>query len=430
VWNKLHEINKSVVNNKRTVVPSGHGVGKSWNVARLALWFLFCHYPAKVVTTAPTWPQVEKILWSEIGKAYNSTAVPLGGRLLTTELKIEKDWFAIGLSPKEDVASKEFGVAKFQGYHSPNLLILLDEGAGVRASTYITAESLISSENNKIVAIGNPESSSGYFYDKSRSPLWNKVHISCFDHPNVKENKIIIPGAVTRQWIDDRRTEWGEGSPLWQAKVLGDFPDEGDDTLFPLSWVERSMRLNLEAKGKKKLGADIARFGNDKTVFYTIIGNKVTEWQEFSKIDTMETAGRIMQKHHKVKYDSIGVDDTGLGGGVSDRLLELDIPVEKMIFGAKATDSDRFFNKRAEVYWILRERLDPKFKDPLQIPDDPELRYQLTSIKFKYSSRGIQIETKDDMKKRGLKSPDKADALAIANYAGINQLSESPISFL
>lgn len=417
LWDKLIEVNNSVVNNRRTIVPSGHGVGKSWDMGRLALWFLFCFYPAKVITTAPTWGQVENILWAEIKKAYNSCAFPLGGRLLSTELKIEDDWFAIGFSTTGKSGEREYGATKFQGYHSPNLLIILDEGPGVEHSIWVATETLISGENNRIVAIGNPTSPTGDFYEACKSPLWNKINISCFDHPNVKENEIIVPGAVTTQWIDERRQEWGEDSPLWKAKVLGDFPDEGDDTLIPLSWIEACVGLDLPADGDKTLGADIARFGGDMTVIAQFYGAVLQPLEAVNKKDTNWTIGRIANLNTENGFTAIGIDDTGVGGGVTDGLQDRGLDVDPMNFGSNAIENDKFENLKAEIYWNLREAIKNK---EISLPkDDKELVNQLASIKYGFTRKGhIKIESKEDMKKRGLKSPDKADAVAIAYSAG------------
>lgn len=422
VWEKLEEIAKAIVENRRVVVPSGHGIGKTWLMARIALWFLYCHYPAKVITTAPTWNQVEKLLWSEISKAHSSSLHGLKGRILLTQLKIEDDWFAIGFSTKGTNAEKEYGAPKFQGYHSPNMLIILDEGTGVDHAIWLAAETLITGDNNKIVAIGNPTSPSGDFYNACASPLWHKVNVSSFDHPNVKQNKIIVPGAVTREWIEDRKQEWGEDSPIWQAKVLGQFPAEGEDTLIALGWAEACVGLELGTDGLRRLGEDIARYGGDMTVLTDVFGPTVFPQEVYAKKDTNHTIGRTKQKNETANYDAIGIDDTGVGGGVTDALEEEGLPVEAFNFGASAIESDKFENLKAEIYWNLREDIKTTALTEnklISLPDDKELINQLCSIKFKITRKGrIAIESKDDLKKRGLKSPDKADSLAIAWSTG------------
>lgn len=416
LWDKLEEVLNAVLKHRRVVVPSGHGVGKTWLLARIALWFLYCYPPAKVITTAPTWPQVENLLWSELRKAHADSAFLLGGQMLLTALKIREDWFAFGFSTRGRADEREFGTPKFQGYHSPNLLIAFDEGPGIEHPIWISAETLITGDNNKIVTIGNPTSPSGDFYEACKSPLWHKILISSFDHPNVKENRIIVPGAVTCEWIEERRRDWGEDSPLWRAKVLGEFPDEGEDTLIPLSWAEACVGLDLGITGDKRLGADIARFGSDMTVLARFWGPTLQPLEAVNKKDTNWTIGRIKVLHNSEEYDAIGIDDTGVGGGVTDGLQDQNIDVEPFNFGSVAIEDDKFENQKAEIYWNLREAIRDK---KLSLPDDKELINQLSSIKYGYSRKGkIKIESKDDMKKRGLKSPDKADAVAIAWSAG------------
>lgn len=424
LWDKLNEIAESVVNNKRTVVPSGHSIGKTFIASRLALWFLFNFYPAKVITTAPTWRQVEKLLWSEIAKGYNTSKFMLGGRLLQTELKLEEDWFAIGLSTNAPAADREFGATGFQGFHSENLLVILDEGPGVLHEIWVSVESLVTSPNNKILAIGNPSSPVGDFYDACKSPLWNKIKVSCFDHPNVKEGKIIIPGAVTKDWVEERRQEWGEQSPLWFAKVLGEFPPEGVDTLIPLVWAEACVGLDLPEEGGHKLGVDVARYGDDYTVLAEIVGKTLMPLEAVNKKDTNWTIGRITVLNKRRLFDAVSVDDTGVGGGVTDGLEEAGVEVVPVNNGERAIDTDTFENRGTEIYWNLREAIRQK---ELSLPDDKELLNQLCSRRFKYTRKGkIILESKDEYKKRtGGKSPDKADAVALALSAG--NFEDSPV---
>ena len=435
IWSKPQEILRSVVKHKRTAVRSGHGVGKSFFAAKIVLWFLYEFHPAKVITTAPTWYQVEKILWTEIRKSHSTANFPLGGRCLDTEIKIEPDWFAIGLSTKEGVEGREFGATKMQGFHSPNLLVVLDEAAGIPPEIWKAIESLITGANNKVLAIGNPASPIGDFYKCFKSPIWNRIHISCFDHPNVITGQEIIPGCVTREWIEERKLEWGEGSPLYKAKVLGDFPDEGTDTLIPMSWATAAAARRLEKKGTRRLGGDIARFGDDSTEFFEIWGGVATEIDRTQKQDTMQTSGKLIRfiddaKSSKKPYDHIGIDDSSMGGGVTDRLVEQGYEIDPINFGSAAIDPEHFLNTRAEAYWLLRERIKPDSTDPLQIPNDDNLINELSSIKFFYTSKGqIKIEEKAEIKKRLGRSPDRSDALAIANYAG-RRNKEPTIRFL
>jgi len=422
LWDKLDEILDEFARSQRIVIPAGHGVGKTWLLARLILAFLYSYYPAKVITTAPTWNQVESVLWSEIKIAYSTAKYPLGGRLLNTELKNDPDWFAMGFSTKGNASDRQYGAASFQGFHSPNLLLIFDEAPGIEHAIWVSAASLLTGVNNKWLAFGNPTSPSGDFYEACKSPIWKKINISCFDHPNVKQGKVIIPGAVTKEWVDERRIEWGEDSPLWQAKVLGQFPTEGDDTLIPLAWAEACVGLDLVEKdndgkviGMKKLGVDVARFGTDRTVLAEMHGKMLLPLECVNKKDTNWTIGRIITKS-KQGVEEIGVDDTGVGGGVTDGASAEGVDVEPFNFGSSAIESDKFENLRAEIYWNLREDIK---NQQISLPDDKELVNELCSVKFSYTRKGrIKIESKDEIKKRLGKSPDKADAVAIVNSVG------------
>lgn len=415
LWEKQVEVSEAVVHYKRVTVRSGHGVGKSWLMARLAIWFLTVFKPSKVVTTAPTWTQVEKVLWGEIGAAYRSSRIPLGGELLTTQWKISEDCFALGISTREGVDQREYGSTKLQGFHSPNLLVILDEAAGVPFEIWTGATSLATGANNRIVAIGNPASPSGPFYETFKNPIWHKLSISCEDHPNVTSGDAVIPGAVTLEWVEERKQEWGESSPLYQAKVLGQFPVEGSDTLIPLSWVERAVKADVPGDDRKSIGCDVARFGEDESVIFRCLGNTYELVESVNKRPTNETAGRLVLAAKESGAEFVAVDDTGVGGGVTDILREQGMSVVPVNFGAAAEDPERFANLKAEIFWNLREDFE---KGRISIPDDPTLANQLASIKYSLTSKGqIKIESKEDAKKRGLRSPDRADALAICHYA-------------
>jgi phage terminase large subunit len=432
LWGKLEEICNSVRDNRLTVVPSCHGAGKSFISARIAVWWLFTHYPSKVITTAPTWNQVESVLWGELRSAVQSSRISLCNKedLLNTEIKLAPDWFAKGLSTTEGVDQREYGSTKFQGFHSPNLLVILDEAPGVHKSIHIAVETLATGENNRILEIGNPTSPSGPFYDNCYSKNAHKIQISANDHPNIKENKEIIPGAITKEWVERMKQEWGEGSPLYKAKVLGEFPDETEDTLIPLSWCEKAVNAEIKPSQVRVLGVDPARFGDDKSVGYELIGNIARLKFEVSKEDTQRLAGRIVNCIED--YDEVDIDGTGVGGGVVDgaraqfrddldpNRRKLANKIREIHFGSKALNETRFFNLRAEMYWNLRERLRSDAPDwmKIKIPDDDELKSQLSSLKFYYSTNGrIQMEEKDEVKKRIGKSPDKADALALVTWA-------------
>ena len=412
LWSKQKDIVKSVGDNQRTIVQSCFGSGKSHIAGKIILWYQYNFIPSKVITTATSWNQVEKILWSEIGAIYNRARVPLGGRLLQTELKLQEDWFSLGLSPLINV---EHEATRFEGYHSPNVLVVIDQAQGINSKLWDVAVSLVTNESSRILVLGNPASPSGRYYDACRNAeLWNKIHIPASCVPNVVEGKEVIPGLISRQWIKDRENDWGKDNPLYISKVLAEFPEEAEDVLILLSWVESAKNRELEAIGSKGLGVDVARFGEAETVLKVMIGDKNVDTMMYRGKDLMKTVGntiRMMEKW-KVPMYCVCVDDVGLGGGVTDGLKEEGFVIKPINAGSKADKPDKFVNMGTEMYWEMRDR----FKNErMDIPDDEILMGQLTGRKYEITRKGqIKIEGKEDMKKRGLKSPDRADALALA----------------
>lgn len=425
-WAKQAEILEAVWRHPRVAVRSCHGAGKSWSAARVVLTFL-CAWPDSiVVTTAPTDRQVRKILWQELHKAYRAGKVRIGGELLQTELRFRPGWYAFGFAT--DVPDN------FQGLHAKRLLAVVDEAAGVEPPIWDAVEGILTSQDAHLLAIGNPTDPAGPFARLFKDADVHKVHISAFDTPNLTafgiteadvaagtwEAKVAgplpYPALVTPVWVADKYRRWGPTSPMYQARVKGDFPDVGEDTVIPLSWVEAAQARTLEPIKPGELGVDVARFGTDKTVIVHRCGPVARILSVTSKEDTMETTGRVVAALGKTSATVAKVDVIGVGAGVVDRLVELGKPVAAMNSAEAAADPERFINRRAEWYWGLREMFE---RGEIDLDGDDELAAQLSSLKYKFTSRGqIQIEPKESLKKRGLSSPDLADALMLAMADG------------
>lgn len=416
-WEKQEEILEAVRDHRRVAVRACHGVGKTKVAAWVALWFLYCHKNSKVITTAPTWHQVENLLWREIHAAHAASRIPLGGKVLQTQIELDKQWFALGLSTDKP--------ERFQGFHAEDILLIVDEASGVEQYIFDAAEGFLTSIGAKLLLIGNPTQLSGEFYNAFRSPLYHKIHISAFDSPNLKAGKIVRPYLVTPEWVEDKRLKWGETSPLWYSRVLGEFPEQGDDTLIPLAWIEAAQQrwFTEQDGGPVELGVDVARYGSDSTVIVVRRGSKASVVAQIYGQDTMKVTGKVIDALRQTGASIVKVDEIGIGAGVVDRLREQRYPVQGMNTSEAAYDKERFANKRAEWYWGLRERFQ---SGDIAIPPDDELASQLASLKYKFDSRGrIQIESKEDMRKRGLPSPDKADALMLAFAGtGLNPVDE------
>jgi hypothetical protein len=396
-------------------VKSGHGVGKTFIAACVVIWFLFTHPDSRVITTAPTSRQVESLLWAEIHSLISNSNVPLGGHATKVKIEIDEKWFALGLSTDDP--------DRFVGHHAKNLLLVMDEAPGIEPTIYEAAKGILTSIGAKCLLIGNPTTAAGPFFETFKNPKWKNMQISCYDSPAIKDPDK-YPGLTTLKWIEERKEDWGEKSPLFLSRVLGEFPIEGEDTLIPLAWCEEAVRRWTKRDDACKLndriffGLDVARYGLNETVLIVAHPNRMLYKKTLHGKDLMEAVGLAVQEAmtHDRFLMQMTIDDTGLGAGVTDRLRELGYPVSPVNFAQKPTDPLRFKGIRDEMYWHLRELFR---SGEIAIPDDERLISQLSSIKYKIEDTGkrrIIVETKDQMKKRGQKSPDDSDSLALCMW--------------
>ncbi len=423
-WEKQILILESIRDHKVTAVKSCHAAGKSFVAADASLWFLYNHPRSIVITTAPTDRQVSGILWKEIRTSHQRAKTPLPGECLTQDLKIDNDWWAMGFTAPEHAGDK------FQGFHASYILVIADESSGVSEDIFDAIDGVLTSDESRLLLIGNPTNPSGRFFKEfSPASRASKITISAFDTPNftrfgITEQDIIggtweakitgnlpAPYLVTPGWVADRVRQWGRDSPLYLSKVLAQFPAAGDNTLIPLHWIEAAIERNREPTTPVQLGVDVARFGGDETVIMQRQGPKARIWKVLPMSDTMATSGEIIVAIRETGASLAKIDSVGVGAGVFDRLKEQKAPVMEMQSGASAQDKERYANARAEWWWGLRTRFE---SGDIDIPNDEELINQLAGIRYKVNSRGqILIESKDDMKRRGVSSPDRADALML-----------------
>lgn len=415
LWSKQREIFESVRDNRRTAVHSCHGSGKSFTAARVALWWLEIHEPgtAFVVTSAPTGRQVKAILWREIGRAHAKAGLP--GRTNQTELWVEmaegnEEMVAFGFKPSEH------DPAAFQGIHARYVLVIFDEAAGMPDSLWDDADSLIANDDSRFLVIGNPEDPTSEFAKVCQPGSgWNAIKISAFDTPNFTGEKVpedvqhVLVGPV---WVEEKKRKWGETNPMYVCKVLGEFPDVQDDGLIPVRWVKAAQDRTLEREKPVELGVDVGG-GGDKSVIACRWGPVVRVIAKNQNPDTMQTTGLVLAKGRELGATKIKIDEIGIGKGVVDRAKELGrSEVEGINVGRQPDDTESFANRKAEGWWGVRERFQ---EGSIDIdPDDEDLAAQLCDMRYKRTSAGkIQVESKDEMKRRGKTSPDEADAVML-----------------
>ncbi len=411
LWSKQRDIAQSVVTTKRTAVKASHAVGKSFLASRLIAWWIDSHPPGEafVVSTAPSFPQVRAILWREIGKAHRKGDLP--GRVNQTEWHLGSEIVGYGRKPSD------YDEHSFQGIHAKYVLVVIDEACGVPRQLWTAVEAITTGNECRILAIGNPDDPSTEFAEvcKPGTP-WNTISVPASCTPNFTGEP--VPRAVAEllvepEWAEDLKKSRGETSPEYISKVLAEFPESSVDTLIPYGWIKRAQERELPPSTPETLGVDVARFGSDETVIYHRQGPLIRLVGTYAQTATTETTGRVVAALRETVTAWAHVDGVGVGGGVVDQLAEQGRQVVDMQAGQRAADPETFINARAEWYWGLRQR----FEDgDIDIdPADEELASQLSSIKYRYTSRGqLQIESKDDMKKRGLSSPDRADAVMLA----------------
>ncbi len=446
LWSKQKQIAASVLLNRRTAVKSCHDVGKSFIASRIAAWWCSVWEPGEAfcVTLAPTYHQVKAILWRELKKAHSMGNLP--GDMNVTEWKVSGELIAFGRSPADNDATA------IQGIHASRVLVIGDEACGLSKDVLDGADSLIANDDSRILLIGNPDDPSSEFANTCRPGSgWNVIRINAFESPNLTGEYVpdkIRPLLVSKTWVEEKRISWGEGSPLWISKITGDFPDQASDALVPISAIEAAVQRWKDTEAAvaasvpdptepHDLGVDCARFGDDTSVIMRRRGWRAKCEHRHKKRDLMTLVGEIIRCCKEDKPKRIKVDDTGMGGGVTDRLREIqhslpsadealnaarvalaDVEIIAINVGeapVTQTNDERFKNFRAQVNWELRMLfVAPDAKIAVSPNDD--LLTQATQIKYKVESTGeIMIEKKADMKKRTKgRSPDDWDALVLA----------------
>lgn len=409
-------------------VRSGQGVGKTALESWVCIWFLTCRPYAKVIATAPTMQQLYDVLWAEVAKWLNNSLVK--NMLKWTKTKIymigdEERWFATAKT-----ATKP---ENMQGFHEDHMLIIVDEASGVADPIMEAILGTLSGEDNKLLMCGNPNRLEGVFYDSHNADVdkYATHHVSSYDSTRTNKDN-----------IDMLLRKYGRDSDVARVRIYGDFPKGALDSFISMETVDYAMKTEFDKNYFNdakilNLGVDVARFGDDSTVLSPKIGDYWFDVEKYSKQDTMVTVGRIIQcckkymkNYPNIKKCIVKVDDTGVGGGVTDRLKEVireeHLPIKVIpINNGESADDDYYFNLGAELWGSLKVVLEDNMSNVLQgkpplihLPRNDELIKQLSNRKYKITSKGkIQLESKEDMKKRGLGSPDIADAVVLANYS-------------
>ena len=415
-WSKQVEILESVRDHERVAVRSCHGSGKTAVAARALLWFLATRPNSRVVSTAPTWRQVEQLLWRNVRSAVaeaNRRAPGTFPEPLATRLDLGTEWYAIGMSTSKP--------ERMQGEHAPDMLVIVDEASGVEDEIFSVMEGFrTASENARMLLLGNPTRVGGQFHRAftAERKRWKQLHISVYDTPNLSGEPVpaqIAAAMPTRAWLDDARSTYGEDSPMFQVRVLGEFAQSSENTVCSLGAVEDAQereQLVDPVRDRVVVACDVARFGDDETVIAVRQGTRVRIRETYTGKPVTETAGRVraIAREFPAQHVRVVVDDTGVGGGVTDILREdPDLEVTAFVAGEKAIEEHEFPNRRSELWFTMADALEWIDLDP-----DEQLAADLTAPQYRFDRHGRRVvESKDEMKKRLGRSPDRGDGVML-----------------
>lgn len=397
----------ALVTNDRISIRSGHGVGKSAFLSWVLLWFLCTRYPAKVAATAPSAHQLHDILWSEVHMWVRRMKPELAEQFYIKADKIELVGGALECFAVARTARKEAPDA-LQGMHSENMLFLMDEASGIDEVIFEVAAGALSTPGAKQILTGNPIRATGYFY-RSQMPgsgFWTRKVAST-------EAK-----QVSKQFIQDMITAYGEDSNVYKVRVLGEFPTSDDDTLISFELIEGATKRDVNIQRRDAIwGLDPARYGNDTSCLVKRFPRGVVDMPKvWSKLSTMELVGQLKNEYDNTVDDEkpivIYVDSIGIGAGVVDRALELDLPVVGInVSESPAILAGTAFRMRDELWLLAAGWFESR---EVKVCNHARLINELSSIRKGFTSSGkTRIESKDDMKKRTQRSPDVGDAFVL-----------------
>ena len=394
----------ALINPKPIAVKSGHGIGKTAAESWAILWFLSTRPFSRVPCTAPTAHQLDDVLWPEVAKWLWRSS--LKEHFIWTKTRLcmkgyEESWFAVPRSCNRP--------ENLQGFHADELLFVIDEAPGIPQEIMEVVEGAMTNENAQLLMVGNPTQLSGTFFNAFHR---DRSAYQTFTFSSINSS------LVSTEYCDRLALLFGKESDVYRVRVLGQFPKGTSDAFIRLDAVEAAIKREVKAEGAIELGIDPARYGDDKSVICWRRGLQVQPFRSFHGINTTRLTGetaKLVREIRKTGYTEkikIKVDDTGIGGGVTDQLQEqqreLNIFVIPVNFGGTSLKPE-YADRGAQMWGDIKEAL-----ATIQLPGDEALVAQLSTRKYKLQPDGkIKLERKEDMKKRGISSPDQADALVL-----------------
>ncbi len=416
------ELLQAINTDKRVTIRSGHGTGKDASASWVAIWFLTTRPFAKVVVTAPTNRQLKDIFLAEISKWLRQSIVAdefIVRRDSIQHKDAPKEWWLRLISPSVRATKEEQGET-LAGLHGDHLLIICDESSGIPDPTFIPLEGAITQPDNKVLLIGNMTKNFGYFYDShfhsEFKHQWTKLHWDSRKSTNVDPS---MPKYF--------ETKYGLDSNVYRIRVMGDPPLQDENTLIPLWAAEQCIGNNFEVAEDEPiyLGVDVARYGDDASIIMPRQGMKISSWETFRKLNTIDLGGFINQTYQELEAAGIGIDSIGVGGGVADWLEKRNIQnLYQVNVTTASSNLEKFHRLRDELWCKVRDNcLLGKYSFPDVVVNGEvesqgkQLANELAIVRYSFNAHGgMIIESKKDLKARGVNSPNIADALCITEY--------------
>lgn len=405
-------------------IRSCHNVGKSTILAIIALWFLLTRYRCKVVMTAPSAGQLFDALYAE-----TKSSLKRCPQEIQDAFEVKADRIELKAAP-EDVfltvrtSSKDRPEA-LQGIHSDNVLLIADEGSGIHDEVYKASSGSTAGVNCTFVMAGNPTRLLGRFArafnDRDYKHLYKRYHVSKKKDESIPDGTLhFVSNRITDEYENDIIKEHGLDSDEYAIRVLGDFPGGDRDAFISASLVVAAMQRDIQVppRARKIWMVDPARYGDDRTARSERVGPVTTKVVSKPKLNTMQVVGWIKSDWDALapheRPEQILVDVIGIGAGVVDRLEELELPVYAVnVSESPSNPSHKCMRLRDEIYKRLKDEL---VAGTTKLPEDDELLKDLTCFGYSYSSDGrLKIESKEELRKRGEKSPDKGDSVAMGS---------------
>jgi len=389
----------------RVAVKSCTSSGKTCVLAWLILWALAVEDDIRILATAPTFPLLNRVLKTEIEKwlykmppQYQEMYEVTRDCIKRVGNKTHRCDFATASADNEQALA---------GSHSGNYWIIADEGSAISDDVYeVLLGTLSYGSGGRFIITSNPTRSVGFYFDlfTQGNPFWKLHTFTAFGTPH-----------VSKEYIEEVKQTYGEDHDFYRVRILGEFPQATSSQFITTDEVDLPQRNSLQLgdyHNFPKVGAvDVARFGDDDTVFITRQGPKILDVSRYKGLNTMEVTAEMLQywKHHS--HEQIFVDGTGLGSGVVDRGMELGVPVVDVVVGNKSSNPKKYVNLRAQLWGSMKEWL----ANGADIPNDTELKRQLLSMEYGYNGKlQIQMMSKKELKKKHGFSPDIPDAISLS----------------